>query len=68
MMMVVIPLLIAGFVNTNRRFETAINLLIDGGFILSLLGIVESVTKINLFQLFSNANDLTFFMKLDMGS
>lgn len=48
MMMVVIPLLIVGFVNTNRRFETAIDLLIDGGFVLSLLGIVESITKINL--------------------
>lgn len=68
MMMVVIPLLIVGFVNTNRRFETAIDLLIDGGFVLSLLGIVESITKINLFQLFSNANGLTFFMKLDMAS
>lgn len=27
--------------------------------LLSLLGIVESITKINLFQLFSNANGLT---------
>lgn len=67
MMMVVIPLLIVGFVNTNRRFETAINLLIDGGFILSLLGIVESITKINLFQLFSNANGLTFFHEVRYG-
>ena len=67
MMMVVIPLLIVGFVNTNRRFEMAINLLIDGGFILSLLGIVESVTKINLFQLFSNANGLTFFHEVRYG-
>lgn len=67
MMMVVIPLLSVGFVNTNRRFETAINLLIDGGFILSLLGIVESITKINLFQLFSNANGLTFFHEVRYG-
>ena len=67
MMMVVIPLLIVGFVNTNRRFETAIDLLIDGGFVLSLLGIVESITKINLFQLFSNANGLTFFHEVRYG-
>ena len=67
MMMVVIPLLSVGFVNTNRRFETAINLLIDGGFILSLLGIVESITKINLFQLFSNAHGLTFFHEVRYG-
>ena len=67
MMMVVIPLLIVGFVNTDRRFDTAINLLIDGGFILSLLGIVESITKINIFQLFSNANGLTFFHEVRYG-
>lgn len=31
------------------------------------MGIVESVTKINLFQLFSNANGLTFFHEVRYG-
>lgn len=34
---------------------------------MSLLGIVESITKINLFQLFSNANGLTFFHEVRYG-
>lgn len=56
MMMVVIPLLSVGFVNTNRRFETAINLLIDGGFILSLLGIVFSYIAVLVYAKRKNSS------------
>lgn len=67
MMTVIIPSLIIGFVNTKRRFETAVDLLIDSGFVLALFGIVESITKINLFQLVSNAENLTFFHEIRYG-
>ena len=64
-----IPYLIFPYIlyATYYFIETAIDLLIDGGFVLSLLGIVESITKINLFQLFSNANGLTFFHEVRYG-
>lgn len=64
---IVFPYALIGFLNTKQRFYKAIDVLICGGFLLGLMGLVESVTQYNFIQPFAADSTYKFFHEIRYG-
>ncbi len=64
---VVIPYLIICFIDNRERFYQTIDVLIGAGALIGVFGLLESITKINLFQPLANGQMTEFFYEVRYG-
>lgn len=66
MLYFVFPYILIELTNSERRFFHAIDVVINAGFIMAILGIIESVLGFNFFQLFAKSG-MEFFYEVRYG-
>lgn len=64
---IAIPFLIVGLVNDRYKFHKAIDILIDGGFLLAIIGVIEAIIKVNFIQPLAGSADINFFHEVRYG-
>lgn len=64
---IAIPFFIVGMLNDRNKFSKAIDILINGGFLLAVIGVLEAVTRVNFIQPLSSITDYTFFHEIRYG-
>lgn len=64
---VAVPYILILFLNTRERFYRALDVLIGAGAVIGIFGILESLTKTNLFQQFANGAYTDFFFEIRYG-
>ncbi|OOM75815.1 hypothetical protein CLPUN_30490 [Clostridium puniceum] len=62
----VVCIIVASEIKTKKLFQYTLDTLIAAGGILSILGIIEGITKVNIFQMISNGN-AEFYNEIRLG-
>lgn len=66
-MCIIVPFLAVGLINDRHKFYKAVDILIDGGFLLAIIGVIEAIVKVNFVQLLATAEDAEFFHEIRYG-